>query len=321
VRPPVTRAFAEDDLDAAGTLLAERHRQHRLREPALDARFEDPAQARAAVDALWRSDGCSGAVGERGGEVTAYVLGLPKDETTWGANVWVESAGFAAREAEDVRDTYAAAAEGWVAEGRRRHYVLIPAGDEAVIAAWFRVSFGHQQSHAVLEPGEQRAAAPDGYSIRPPTLDDVDRLTGLDLALPQHQRLSPVFSELSLPTIDESRAEWEATLAGSDEHILIGFQGDRPVACWSMVDWSHSRHAGGPMDIDGAAYLAFAVTLPEARGSGIGRALTDASLAWAAREGFRIVVTDWRETNLLASRFWPARGFRRSFLRLYRSIP
>jgi len=26
-------------------------------------------------------------------------------------------------------------------------------------------------------------------------------------------------------------------------------------------------------------------------------------------------------TNLLASRFWPARGFRTSFLRLYRSIP
>jgi hypothetical protein len=26
-------------------------------------------------------------------------------------------------------------------------------------------------------------------------------------------------------------------------------------------------------------------------------------------------------TNLLASRFWPARGFRPTFLRLYRSIP
>jgi hypothetical protein len=33
------------------------------------------------------------------------------------------------------------------------------------------------------------------------------------------------------------------------------------------------------------------------------------------------MVTAWRETNLLSSRFWPARGFRRSFLRLYRSIP
>jgi hypothetical protein len=33
------------------------------------------------------------------------------------------------------------------------------------------------------------------------------------------------------------------------------------------------------------------------------------------------MVTDWRVTNLLASRFWPRRGFRTSFVRLYRSIP
>jgi hypothetical protein len=33
------------------------------------------------------------------------------------------------------------------------------------------------------------------------------------------------------------------------------------------------------------------------------------------------MVTDWRVTNLLASRFWPHRGFRPSVLRLYRSIP
>jgi hypothetical protein len=33
------------------------------------------------------------------------------------------------------------------------------------------------------------------------------------------------------------------------------------------------------------------------------------------------MVTDWRVTNLLSSRFWPKRGFRPVFLRLYRSIP
>jgi len=32
------------------------------------------------------------------------------------------------------------------------------------------------------------------------------------------------------------------------------------------------------------------------------------------------MVTDWRETNLLASRFWPRRGFRKTFLRLHRAI-
>ena len=38
-------------------------------------------------------------------------------------------------------------------------------------------------------------------------------------------------------------------------------------------------------------------------------------------EGYETMVTDWRVTNLLASRFWPRRGFRASVLRLHRSIP
>jgi len=70
-----------------------------------------------------------------------------------------------------------------------------------------------------------------------------------------------------------------------------------------------------------ASFLGFASTLPEARGSGIGVALTQAGYVWAAEEGYSTMLTDWRVTNLLASRFWPRRGFRTTFLRLYRSIP
>ena len=63
------------------------------------------------------------------------------------------------------------------------------------------------------------------------------------------------------------------------------------------------------------------VTDPEVRGSGAGLALTQASFAWAYEAGYESMVTDWRVTNLLSSRFWPRRGFRTTFLRLYRSIP
>ena len=77
----------------------------------------------------------------------------------------------------------------------------------------------------------------------------------------------------------------------------------------------------GLVQPDGAACLGWAVSRPEVRGSGTGSALTDAAFAWAHEQGYAAMVTDWRETNLLSSRFWPARGFRRSFLRLYRSIP
>ena len=60
---------------------------------------------------------------------------------------------------------------------------------------------------------------------------------------------------------------------------------------------------------------------PDVRGSGAGLALTEAAFAWARERGHETMVTDWRVTNLLSSRFWPARGFRPTFLRLLPAHP
>jgi hypothetical protein len=43
-------------------------------------------------------------------------------------------------------------------------------------------------------------------------------------------------------------------------------------------------------------------------------------VSWAGTSGFDGVVTDWRVTNLLSSRAWPALGFAESFVRLHRLI-
>jgi len=67
--------------------------------------------------------------------------------------------------------------------------------------------------------------------------------------------------------------------------------------------------------------LAFAATWEDVRGSGAGLALTQHVLGWARERGFRSVTTDWREVNLPASRFWPRRGFRPQYFRLYRAVP
>ena len=67
--------------------------------------------------------------------------------------------------------------------------------------------------------------------------------------------------------------------------------------------------------------LAHAATLDDVRGSGVGLALTAHTLDWARDNGFRSMTTDWRSVNLLSSRFWPRRGFRPQYLRLYRAVP
>jgi ribosomal protein S18 acetylase RimI-like enzyme len=314
--------FADEHLDDAGRLLASRHARHRRAEPLLPERFEKQSAARDELAAAWRAENASGWAAFRDGRLVGYLVGAPRDDESWGANVWVEAAGHAAEQAEDVRDLYALAAARWVEEGRGRHYALVPATEPELVDAWFRLGFGHQQAQGVQELRENvDVAIPAGFEIREPTAGDVEALIDVELALPSHQRASPVFSERPLPTAEVLREEWRKTLAGDEERLLIGARDGRPVACWSTCAAELSIWYHGLARPERASYLAFAATLPEARGSGIGVALTNAALARARSDGYESMVTDWRVTNLLASRFWPRRGFRPMFLRLYRSIP
>jgi ribosomal protein S18 acetylase RimI-like enzyme len=322
VAPLEIQPFTDEHVDDAARLLAARHAHHREAEPLLPARFAEANAAREDLVAAWQSEGTSGAAALRNGKLVGFLLGAPRDDEVWGENAWVEAAGHAVEEAEDARDLYAAAAERWFEEGRRRHYVLVPSTDTSLIDAWFRLGFGLQQAHGLRElPSETEIRLPEGVEIREPREEDIEELIAVDLALPEHQGAAPVFAGLPLPTEEEVRDEWRATISGNDETVLIGYRDGRPLACWSLTAAENSYHYRGLMLPERASYLAFASTVPEARGTGIGVALTDASFARAAEDGYDSMVTDWRVTNLLASRFWPKRGFRPAFLRLYRSIP
>src|SRR4051812_22880451 len=196
------RAFAEDHLDAAGSLLAARHRRHRLAEPLLSERFEDPDAARGEVAALWADEHASGAVGLRAGRVDGFLLGLRKNDETWGANVWVEAAGYAAEEPELVRDLYAFSSQRWVDEGRTRHYAVVPALDEEV-DAWFRLCFGAQHAHAAQRV-EERAWPP---GTRRAEARDIEAMLELAPLISRHQARAPVFTGIeSHEDPDELRA-------------------------------------------------------------------------------------------------------------------
>lgn len=316
-RPEIC-AFAEDHLDAAGSLLAARHREHRSVEPLLSEDFEDPVAARGEVALLWAQEHASGAVARRGRKVVGFLLGTRKDDEIWGANVWVEAAGYAVEEPELVRDLYGFSSQRWVDEGRSRHYALVPNRDDHV-AAWFRLSFGAQQAHGVKEVDVR--VWPSG--TRRAEHRDVEALIELAPLIHNHHALAPVFSGTGLEDADELRAMITAYIANDEVGELVYERDGRVVACFELVpvDKGSMHGVRGVAQPKSAAHLEYAASLPDVRGSGAGLALTDAAFAWAHEQGYATIVTDWRETNLLSSRFWPARGFRRSFLRLYRSIP
>ncbi|GGM59358.1 hypothetical protein GCM10011608_50580 [Micromonospora sonchi] len=314
------RPFEADDLTSCGALLATRHHQHRLAQPLLSPRFEATEAAIAELTAVFET-GASGAVALRAGAPVGFLLGAPKTSPLWGPNIWVEAAGQAVTDAEVMRDLYGIAATRWVDEGRTAHYVVVPAHDEELVRAWFRLGFGQQQAHAI-RPAEKLATASlaGGLSVRRANRDDIPMLARLDLELPLHHGLSPTFSAGRLGTIEESLADWADDIDDPDYATFVAERDGQVIGSAIGCALEKSSTHLGPARPENAGFLGYAAVFPHARGAGAGRALGTAVIDWAVDSGFDSVVTDWRVTNLLSSRTWPRLGFTETFLRLHRTI-
>lgn len=306
---PETRIipFEVEHLPGAVQLLAERHALHRRSEPLLPA-VEDFEPYVAA-----ELQGGSGVVALRGDEVVGYLVGQP-EESRGGRMLRSGHAGHAATGPELTRDLYAAAAERWVNEGLARHNVFVPMLDD-LIEPWFRLSFGGSAIQALLAVPEQ-ATCDRAAGVRLSTPDDLVDAARLHAAQEEHLTRSPSLNGFGLSSQSELEDEWRDTW--SDERFVhfVAERGGRIVGQALL----YRR----PPDLrvpQGSIDLAGCVTDLEVRGTGLGVALTNYVIGWAAENGFKTMSTDWRLTNLVASRFWPARGFRAAFIRVYRSIP
>jgi GNAT superfamily N-acetyltransferase len=284
--------------DEAAQLLAERFARQRAAEPLLPE-----------IDDFAPHIPAEGHVATRGGEAVAYLAGAVDQESQLAR--W-QFAGHAAREPEALRDLFAVQTRGL---GVERFMLTVPATDPQLIDVWFRLAFGCQAVWAVQEVVP---AAPTelGGTIRLATPADADALVDFDGILYDHQAEAPSFSEFVRPPLEQTQAEiaelWDgsytsfvAELEGRIEGLLILYsrpEGDLRVPA-NNID------------------LAFAATTGNVRGSGAGLALTAHAMRWASEQGFRSMTVDWRAVNLLSSRFWPRRGFRPQYLRLYRRVP
>ena len=303
--------FSDDHLEPAAELLSERHRRHRETEPLLPE-LSNPL---AAVEADWRADDASGVFASRGGEPVGYLIAAPAAMagTSW-MRVWI--GGQAIRGDRDpMRDLYAAAAQRWVDEGHTRHAVFAPSHDAELVDAWFRLSFGASAIFAIRGTGAEEGFD-GGVTIRPGTPDDFPDAARLEIAMSESMVPAPSFSGIVTQSHDEVLAEWREDGDSDDYEFFVAERNGRIVG--------HTLLYHRPPDLrvpEGSIDLAQVTTEPEARGTGVGRAMTAHVLRWAHEHGHSVMTTDWRMTNLYASRFWPKRGFRPTFLRLYRSIP
>lgn len=308
--------FTGEHLPDAGRLLADRHVRHLAHDPLLSPRYIAPAVAEAEVAAVLAQRGASGAVAAVDGTFVGYLLGAPKASAAWGDNVWVESAGFAATDAEVVRELYAAASQRWVDEGRLAQYVLTPAHDQVLEQAWFRLAFGHQHTHAI-QPTHPVSLVKE---VRRAGRGDIQALAEIDCLLGEHQAVSPTFSSGPLDTVEERLVEWEEDITDEEFTTFVYEAAGEVVGSATGCALSKSSSHTSLARPDNAAFLGFAAVRASSRGLGVGRALGETVIGWAHDAGYSSIVTDWRETNLLSSRAWRGLGFRDSFHRLHRLV-
>jgi GNAT superfamily N-acetyltransferase len=238
--------------------------------------------------------------------VAALVVNDVRGRHAWAA---LEDHGLEPGENPDLyRDLYAAAGPEWVAANCLDHYVVVPAERE-VLDAWYSLSFAQQQVHGELALGPGARPEPEGFTVRRGGPADLDAAMALAYTIFDHQARGPTWAGAPAPPEDEARASYAEYLATPGVAYFLAERDGEPLGHLALERESDSR-----------VYLDIAATVSDARGLGVGTALTDLGLAWAYEERFRTCATDWRAANLLSARFWTRRGFRPTAYRLHRSI-
>lgn len=311
------RPFEPGDVEEAARLLAARGRRDLTAQPLLDASVADATWCARAVAAAWER-GARGVVGIADGVVQAYLLADVGDDDR-GRHVWsdLQMHAYDLRAGVELMHLlYAEAARGWVADGRGHHYVVVPAADPREVDGWLRLAFCHEQVHGIRRTGD--LAPVPGVHVRRGRSSDVEAMRPLLGLIAQAQRGAPTFAFVA-PQFDEGLADAYAQLLVDPEYqVWLG------ELAGALAGFAVTRAVGGAgfgaTQPTGAIELAVAATAKRFRARGVQSALVAAALTWAAQEGYRICVADWRTANLESSRFWPGRGFQPVAYRLHRVL-
>ena len=220
----------------------------------------------------------------------------------WGACVFLEAQ---SEDAEAVRTAYAEAAPDWPP----LHFAVSPA-TPAALDPWYRLGFAQMHAYGAM-PSRVEAFEVPGVQLRAGSVEDLETAMQIDLLIHRAQAEPPSYSSAPYAAA-EHRATWLETLEAEDVAYVVAERDGRPVG--------HATLYPDATD-DDALHLASTAVVPEERGSGVGRLLTAFALTHAADGGFARLKTNWRVTNLTASRSWPARGFELTHIRLVRRIP
>jgi predicted N-acetyltransferase YhbS len=225
-----------------------------------------------------------------------------REHPIWGDCVFLEAQ---TDDAEAIRGAYAESSADWPP----LHFAVSGPAPEQ-LDPWYRLGFAQMHAYGARPSGGEPFDAP-GVTLRRGGPDDLETAIRIDSLIEQAQREPPSYSSYTQDE-QEHRDTWIETLGDDDVTYVVAERDGTAVGHVTLY----------PDPADGEAlHLASTAVVPAERGSGVGRALTAFALAHAAELGYARLRTNWRVTNLVASRYWPARGFELTHIRLFRRLP
>ena len=318
------RDATANDLDGCAALLAARHARDRARTPALPARYEQTAACTELLAPLFASGTANGAVAEANGQLVGFVIG---QRATHAPDHWlaqylpprslgVPVHGHAAAANVDLtavyRALYARLAVTWTDDGFFRHRIGIPAGDPQQREAWFELGFGAAITYAGRDvaPLSTPAALPSDISIRAATTEDQREVERLEQVNARFHFQSPVFWPYMWNDVHESASGLTA-YALNREHsaVFLATRGTETIGMQLLFSGDAIRLGSQLSTRERSVYLNHGIVDPEARGGGVGTALAEWSLSWAADMGYRQMTLHYATMNPSGGPFWQRHGF------------
>ena len=305
-------------LDAAASLLADRHHRDRDRDPRLPGLFEDAVACRSQVEQALASSDHVGVIAEAEGEYVGYAIMSAQyfESTHMLANFFpprggsLVYAGHAVRdglEYDAYREMYMALAEQFVRRGIFEHSVNLPARDAATIDAFNSLGFGRTQCCAVrdVDPVSGVTSSPELHQAAAEDYAEIERLAE---QLTLHHTRSPIFN----PYLRESD--------DANHGFVKGLLQD-PKANAHWVAYENGRALGmntfmqpfflSPMTVpEKTIYLFLGVVDEDARQGGIGTAILSRGVQWARDEQYHHIALHFATANVSGAKFWQGQGFK-----------
>lgn len=300
------REATTDDLDDIATLVARRHARVLGAARDLSPAFADPRVVRAA-----QPDTPHGWVEERDGAITAALL--------WQENEQRAISGLteAVGPPESMAQLYAVAGGVWLDQGLATHVVVVPTVDRALADRLIDLSFGREEAYGIRPLGDgggPRVHSP--VQVERVGIEQVDDVIRLGDLVARHHEGSPVFDRHSNEFYSGLPEAYRSAFVEQDARALLASSDGEYVG---LLIWRPG--APYPLYDERSAEMILLAVDPSSRGQQVGRSLVSVAMRDMASFGHTAAITDWRTTNLEASRFWPAQGFLTIAQRYVRTVP